>query len=256
MTRNNDLGRFLGALTACMDFYVRPVTDENARLWFDLLADHSIEEVCAAFRAHMRDPQRGRFVPVPADLIGHIEATRPVPMSANEAWAIALQGRDEAATVITNNLIDHAMSACQSILDLGDRVGARMAFLAAYERAVAAGVVPVWRLSLGHDPRQRAEAVERATTMGLITAEHAVALLPPPEPTAEGMAIAGLLTGPAASADDLFAKNRERWRKLRSDFLASVAEKERQRDAARIAEAEAFETKRRQQLNALQAGAA
>lgn len=255
MNRDNDLGRFLGALTACMDFYVRPVTDENARLWFDLLADHSIEEVCAAFRAHMRDPQRGRFVPVPADLIGHIEASKPAPMSANEAWAIALQGRDEAATVITSNLIDHAMSACQSILDIGDKIGARMAFLAAYERAVAAGVVPVWRLSLGHDHRQRAEVVERAAAMGLITTQHAAALLPPPEPTADGMAIAGLLTGPKADAD-ITEKNRARWRKLRDDFRAAVADQDARREAERIAQAEAFEASRQQQLQALQAGAA
>lgn len=255
MNRDNDLGRFLGALTACMDFYVRPVTDENARLWFGLLEDHGIEEVCAAFRAHMRDPQRGRFVPVPADLIGHIQATKPVPMSANEAWAIALQGRDEAATVITSNLIDHAMSACQSILDIGDKIGARMAFLAAYERAVSAGVVPVWRLSLGHDQRQRVEVIERAAAMGLISQTHAAGLLPPPEPTADGLAIAGLLTGRTTDAD-ITAQNRARWRKLRDDFRAAVADQDARREAERVARARAFEANRQQQLNSLQAGAA
>lgn len=246
-----DYADFVSALVACLGFYSRAV--EQPEIWFSLLQAHDLGAIRQAIRLHMQDRDRGRFAPVPADLIAKIP--QPTAMTANEAWAIALSASDEAATVITNNLIDQAQQACQPILDAGDKVGARMAFLAAYERAVATGVVPVWRLSLGHDPRQRAEAVERATTMGLISQTHAAGLLPPPEPTADGLAIAGLLTGRKTDAD-ITAQNRARWRKLRDDFRASVAAQESRCEAERVARAKAFEANRQQQLNSLQAGAA
>lgn len=253
--RDHDKKTFGTELAKAMSFYEKALKASQLELWFELLAPYSLENCLGAIKAHMAHPKNGKFAPKPADLIEQIEGAQPSAMTGNEAWAIALQGRDEAATVLTNNLIDHAMSACQSILDLGDKIGARMAFLAAYERAVAAGVSPVWRVSLGYDIAGRAEVVQNAFRLGLISKDQAAQMLPAPEPTSDGAAIAGLITGRAGTPS---ASNRERWHKLAADFRAKVAADEQRRAAAREAQAEAFEARRQAQLQAigLQAGVA
>ena len=62
----------------------------------------------------------------------------------------------------------------------GDRVSARMAFLAVYRRVVSAardlGTPPKWFPSLGTDPRGREEALSHAHALGRISAPHARAL--------------------------------------------------------------------------------
>jgi hypothetical protein len=65
----------------------------QAAMWFRSLAEFDIADVRAAFDAHIRDPQRGRFVPLPADILAQLHGaaaddTRP---GADEAWAIALR---------------------------------------------------------------------------------------------------------------------------------------------------------------------
>lgn len=54
---------------------------------------------------------------------------------------------------------------------------------------------PRYKVSVGNDPAQRHEAVAGAVRDGLLTADQAQHYLPAPEITAEGAAIAGLLTG-------------------------------------------------------------
>lgn len=215
--------------------------------FFELLSDLEISDVSAALRAHMRDPIRGHMPPVPADIIRHAPRQNKA-MSANEAWAIALQGRDEAATVITNNLIDHAMSACQTILDIGDKIGARMAFIAAYERAVSSGIAIQWRLSLGHSVSERASVVQEAISMGILGHDQGMALLPPPAPSQEAVAMAGLITGkPGKVPED----NKDRWHKLTLEFRAMVAADQAAKvEAARI-ERDRLEAERAEQMRSL-----
>lgn len=189
MTRN-DYPDFVSALVACLGFYGRAV--ENHDVWFSLLSDYELSEVRSAIRAHMQDADRGRFAPVPADLIGKIKPTKNV-LSANEAWNIAMQSFDERETVITNDLIDNALMACQVILDAGDKIGARMAFIAAYERLASSGAQQVWRVSLGHDPAGREAVLTQGVQAGLITQQHAAALMPPAPASAEAAQVAGLL---------------------------------------------------------------
>ncbi len=56
--------------------------------------------------------------------------------SADEAWALALETFDEAATVCLTDEILLAAVAASPVWESGDRVGARMAFKAAYERVL------------------------------------------------------------------------------------------------------------------------
>jgi hypothetical protein len=144
----------------------------NTALFFRALQEHPIGAVRAAFEAHVKDPQRGRFVPTPADLIAQLQGTaendgRP---GADEAWAGALGAADEDATIVWTDEMAQAWFAAKPVFELGDKVGARMAFRDAYERIVAEARKarqPVrWQTSLGHDKRQRAAAIREAVDMG------------------------------------------------------------------------------------------
>lgn len=247
-----DYNDFVTALVTCFGFYGKPV--ENPEVWFSLLADYEISDVRSAIRAHMQDGDRGRFSPLPADLIAKIPKNLLTP---NEAWSLALQACDERETVITCDLIDKAMESARPIMDIGDKIGARMAFIAAYER-LAIGAKPVWRLSLGFDRSGWLSFAERAEAMGLIgqaRLNEIRCLTAPPSP--EASAIAGLLTGPNAKTEQAMTEeNRQRFQKLRAEFTAAIEAQDRRRAAERAAQAEAVEARRQQQLSSLQAGAA
>lgn len=163
-------------------------SDENAALWTRALNEFSLVEVREAFGAHIKDPQRGRYVPAPADVIHQILAARnrdgrPSP---DEAWSIAVPARDEQATVVWTQEILQAWSAAQAVMKLGDDVGARMAFREAYARLVDDArqrrVPTVWEVSEGHDPERRRLAIEAAVKLGRLRGEEASTMLPSSEP--------------------------------------------------------------------------
>lgn len=182
--RETDIAQFCEVLDSTCRLLSRGAytpDDTNTTLWFRSLSAHSIEVVRAAFSAHVRDPQRGRFVPSPADILAQIQAAeeadgRPGP---EEAWSIALRSNDEFATVVWTQEIAQAKLAAQPMLDIGDEVGARMAFREAYNRIVAearsAGIPPAWTASLGFDADARETALRQAAAAGRIPA------LPAPE---------------------------------------------------------------------------
>ncbi|MEQ7921161.1 hypothetical protein ABQX22_18330 [Xanthomonas sp. WHRI 1810A] len=148
----------------------------------------------------------------------------------DEAWSIALASSDETDTVVMTDEIRLAMSAAQPILAVGDKVGARMAFMSAYERLMAEarqlGRPAKWSVSVGFDAQRRVTAIEQAVLMKRIAPEAAnLALVGMAQPTIseDGKAIAGLLTGtPAAPSPEVQARLRE----IRDDMTARTAERE------------------------------
>lgn len=108
-------------------------------------------------------------------------------LTANEAWALALTSLDERDTVVWTEEVAHAMGVAQPVLDQGDKVGARMAFISAYEREVATakaeGREVKWQVSLGYDPVGRKAAIDAAVKAGRLPAPKVEHLLPAPELT-------------------------------------------------------------------------
>ena len=154
----------------------------NTAMWFRALAGYDLASVRAAFDGHVRDPQRGRFVAVPADIIAQLAAAaeqdgRPGP---EEAWSIALRGADESATVVWTDEIAQAWGVARQVLACGDEVGARMAFRESYQRIVGAvrkaGPAPYWWPSLGTDQHQRAAAIGEAVQLGRLPMTEMLAL--------------------------------------------------------------------------------
>lgn len=132
-----------------------------------------------------------------ADVIERLQGSDGRP-TADEAWSIALVLMDEAASSATTDEIMTAWGAARTIYQDGDKVGARMAFRAAYEREVGlareAGKSVLWRISEGTDKRGREMAARAAVEARRLTNEQARRYLPAPEQNAAAP-IVGLLTG-------------------------------------------------------------
>lgn len=118
-------------------------------------------------------------------IIERIPSANTFP-SPNEAWAIALGATDENETVIWTSEIAEALGAAQPILDIGDKVGARMAFVEKYQKLLdtkkSTGAKPQWTASLGSDPARREDAISNAVRKGLLPPQEQENLLPPPLP--------------------------------------------------------------------------
>jgi hypothetical protein len=141
-------------------------------MFFRVMQRYSIDVVREALEAHLRDSQRGRFFPMPADLIAQIEGRMDTRPTSDEAWAISIKALDEFDSVVWTDEMAEAWGICKPIIDMGDEVGARMAFKAAYDRLVMksreTGVEAKWAVSLGFDVNKRAVALEKAQKAGRI----------------------------------------------------------------------------------------
>lgn len=170
----------------------KPFTPAGKSLFFRALAKFRFEDVERGLMAHVADPQRGRFLPAPADVIAQIEgaAANDGRPGADEAWATALLARDENETVVWTTEIHQALKVTEPILAQGDKIGARMAFREAYDRIVAQARKErrpaVWQPSLGRDPWRREVALQQASRAGLLPAPFVAALLPAPDDAADG----------------------------------------------------------------------
>ena len=216
-----DKQRFSDLLDDLGLIYDREVSVNLKRLYWEDLGGFPIAAIEAACQAHRRDRDRGRFFPKPADLLARIGGDA-AHIPAEAAWAIALESLDEDRTVVWTAEIERAREAARPIWEIGDKYGARAAFVKAYEAILLATPTPPrYRVSVGNDPAQRHEAVTRALTEGLLTTDQAKHYLPAPDITPAGAAIAGLLTGKVVELPQDDA-TRERLAALRAS-LASKA---------------------------------
>lgn len=159
-------------------------------MFFQALAAYPLPTVRTALSAHCMDKDRGKFTPKPADVIYQIDlaAQRDSRPGPEEAWAIALEGRDEAATVVWTAEIAEALGKSRMVLETSGEISARKTFIETYTRLVAAARAQrrpvVWSPSLGTDPHQRAAALKQAVRQGLLPAPTVAGLLPPPSAVA------------------------------------------------------------------------
>lgn len=159
--------------------------------------------------------------------------------AANEAWAASLEALDEAKTVVWTDEMAQAWGVARPIAAAGDLVGARMAFIGAYERLVRdareAGAMPVVTVSEGWDKDHRVAAVEKAARLGYLPQEQARAYLPAPEqPVFNPVA---LLTGRVEVSAGAPPEVRERLRKLCVEMEQSDKVRAEQRRQQREREA-------------------
>jgi hypothetical protein len=180
----DDFDNFARVLDAAYSLHAKALTADARALFFAALGEYSLADVRKAISAHIKDPERGQFPPKPADIIAQLRggAQSDGRPDGNEAWAIAIHARDEAETVVWTQEMAEAFGVAQSVLELGDEVGARMAFKAAYERRVeqarAAGEPVRWIKSIGHDPERREAALADAVRAGRLQLADARTVAP------------------------------------------------------------------------------
>lgn len=149
-------------------------------------------------------------------------------LSANEAWSLALPAADERNTVVWTREARDAFNIALPLLEEGDKIGARMAFIAAYDRSVsiakAAGGAPSVEVSEGWDKQLRDVAVDQAVNRGL---------LPPPRKE-EALALPNLSPEQVKDNRARMAELMRTWREsMRQAEADADAEQARQRQEAR-----------------------
>lgn len=240
----SDRGEFTKLLAATMDVYGRPITTAFVDIFFAALGAHDLPTVREALSRHIQDPDGGRFAPKPADLIRQIQNGKAADgrPGREEAWAIAQLAADESRTVILSDEIIGALEVARPLLEARDKVAARLAFTEAYDRLVSerrASAEPLsWHVSLGTDKHGRIHAIEQAKIMGRLPAPAADLMIADMRETpisADGLAIAGLLGGPAqAKPEELRAK----WQELRKQVAGKAKQDRAELNRRQMLEAE------------------
>ncbi len=74
--RPDDRAGFKALLTDALAFYRQDVSKFSLGVWWAACAPFALEQVSKAFTAHATDPERGRFPPMPADIVKHLQGTQ------------------------------------------------------------------------------------------------------------------------------------------------------------------------------------
>lgn len=217
--RTEDQTEFTTMLVTAMAVYNHKITAQIAEVYFSALGLYSLARVRAALNLHMQDQAAGKFYPKPADIIAQIvgQASNDGRPGKDQAWSIALCSLDDNETVLLTPEILAALDTARPLLDMRDKVAARMAFVEVYEKLVARargeGRPVQVTISLGDDKARRQIAIEDGLRRGMLTQDqaqpHLVRIAQETQPiTSEGSAITGLLAGPVGMS------NEERQRRL------------------------------------------
>jgi hypothetical protein len=78
---------FYTVIASTAELFNRTLTDAAIELWWSALSDLSLEALKQGISKHLRDPQRGKFMPTPAD-VRHFNGARQA--SAIVAWGEVL----------------------------------------------------------------------------------------------------------------------------------------------------------------------
>ena len=198
MLSSDDRAQLAGAICATAETLGQTISAAAAELMAEDLAVFGQADIRKALQACRRE-LTGRLTL--AAVLQRIQAEDGRP-GRDEAWAIAMTTNDEFETVVLTDEIQLALAAAKPVLDAGDKIGARMAFISAYERFVSQArddVKPVnWHVSVGFDANRRVEAITKAVQLQRIPQERGRLYLADLSvaPVAEdGRALAGLITG-------------------------------------------------------------
>ncbi|WP_095093866.1 hypothetical protein [Pseudomonas sp. Irchel 3A5] len=198
MLSSDKVAELAGAICATAETLGQTISATAAELMAEDLSVYPPADIRKALQSCRRE-LTGRFTL--AAVLQRIEAEDGRP-GKDEAWAIAMTTNDEFETVVLTDEIQLALAAAKPVLDAGDKIGARMAFISAYERLVSQAredhKAVNWHASIGFDANRRVQAITKAVQMQRIPQErgqlYLVDLNVVPI-TQDGQAIAGLLTG-------------------------------------------------------------
>ena len=222
------------AICATAEAMGQEMNPGTAAMMAEDLCAYSVSAVKAALKA-CRFEVKGKLAM--ADILQRVQAADGRP-GKDEAWAIAMTTNDEFETVVLTDEIQFALAAAKPVLDAGDKIGARMAFISAYERFVAQArgdVKPVnWHVSVGFDASRRTAAITKAVQMQRIPQERGqlyLADLSVAPVTEDGRALVGLITGEVTRPTPAV---RERLQGVKASMMKMRAASAERKDEMRI----------------------
>lgn len=68
--------KFIEALAGVHDFYGKELSDFATRVWVEAVKGFDLQQVTKALSAHLMDPEKGQFMPKPADLVKQLQGTQ------------------------------------------------------------------------------------------------------------------------------------------------------------------------------------
>ncbi len=239
MHSSSDKENLIKALCLTSEAIGSTISPTVAMMMAEDLGDYPMDALGVALRACRREV-KGRLTV--ADIIQRCQAEDGRP-GKDEAWSIGLESSDEYGTAIMTWEIQQAMIPAKVILDEGDQVGARMAFMSAYERLVREGrqinrTIEVI-VSLGFDKERRATAIQQAVQLGRlpqIEADRHLKGLCLGAPSQTAQAVAGLITGKVVKPKE---EDRKKFMSLkdmvkqRAETLANMTPEQRQAEHER-----------------------
>ena len=172
-----DKDQFSETLGGIAGFYEVDLPIASTAIYWSALLEYGIRDIREAIAAHIKDPEHGRFMPKPADIIRHLPAGQSTVMGADAAWEIAMQlgiGHEDA-TVIAPAAILTAFP--HALWRAGDKVAARMAFKDKFPAALVTHGMG-YTVSEGCEPEGREPAIMEAVRRNLIPSMVAQRLLP------------------------------------------------------------------------------
>lgn len=220
MLSSDDIAELAGAICATAETLGQTISATAAKLMAEDLSVYPPADIRKALQACRRE-LTGKLTL--AAVLQRINAEDGRP-GKDEAWAIAMTTNDEFETVVLTDEIQLALAAAKPVLDAGDKVGARMAFISAYERLVGQAREDKkhvnWHVSVGFDANRRTQAITKAVQMQRIPQERAqqyLADLSVAPVTEDGRAVVALLTGEVARPSP---KLREKLAAVKDSMLA------------------------------------
>jgi len=229
MLSSDDRAQLAGAICATAETLGQTISAAAAELMAEDLAVFAQTDIRKALQACRRE-LTGKLTL--AAVLQRIQAEDGRP-GKDEAWAIAMTTNDEFETVVLTDEIQMALAAAKPVLDAGDKIGARMAFISAYERFVSQArddVKPVnWHVSVGFDASRRVEAITKAVQLQRIPQERGhlyLADLRVAPVTDDGRALAGLITGDVVEPSPKIREKLQAVKESMLEMRASTAERQ------------------------------
>lgn len=72
----NEYPQFIATLAGVHDFYGKDLSDFATQVWVEAVKGFELQQVTKALSAHLMDPEKGQFMPKPADLVRQLQGTQ------------------------------------------------------------------------------------------------------------------------------------------------------------------------------------
>jgi hypothetical protein len=107
--------KFLTLLAGVHNFYGKELSEFSGQVWWEASKDYEYGQVSKALSSHLRDPDKGAFMPKPSDLVRQLQGT--YADRSLVAWGKVMEAMQRAGAYASVAFDDGAIHA--AIEDLG-----------------------------------------------------------------------------------------------------------------------------------------